>query len=113
MVFELAVADLTTARLMVELVVVGRWGDRYTQLRKLGADRLDAPAQTIRAVAVALMLSDESGDQCVGRSISAAKKADAVFKIALALRSSAFSRRRRLSSADSSVVIPGRAPAST
>ncbi len=69
-VVELAVADLPTAGLMVELVVVGRWGDRYIQLGKLGADLLDAPAQTIRAVAVALMLSDEPGDQCVGRSIS-------------------------------------------
>ncbi len=39
--------------------------------------------------------------------------ADAVFKIALALRNSAFSRRRRLSSADSSVVVQGRAPAPT
>jgi hypothetical protein len=58
------------------------------------------------------MMSDEPGDQRVGRSISAAKKADAVFKIALALRNSAFSRRRRFNSADSSVVIPARAPAS-
>jgi hypothetical protein len=44
---------------------------------------------------------------------SAAKKADAVFKIAFALRNSAFSRLKRFNSADSSVVIPGRAPPST
>ena len=43
-----------------------------------------------------------------GRSSSAAKKADAAFKIALARFSSAFSRLNRFSSADSSVVIPGR-----
>ena len=39
--FELVVADLTAARLVIELVVVGRWGDQYTQLGKLCAD----PAQ--------------------------------------------------------------------
>lgn len=44
---------------------------------------------------------------------AAAKKADAVFKMALALRNSAFSRRSFFISADSSVVTPGRAPAST
>jgi hypothetical protein len=62
---------------------------------------------------MALMIGDEPGDQCCGRSSSAAKKADAVFKIALALRSSAFSRFNRLSSADSSVVVPTREPEST
>ena len=67
------------------LVVVGRWGDRYTQLSQLCADRLDTPPQTIRAVAVTLMIGDEPGDQCCGRSSSAAKKADAVFKIALVI----------------------------
>ena len=40
---------------------------------------------------------------------SAAKKADAAFKISFARRSSAFSRRSRFSSADSSLVDPGRA----
>ena len=45
---------------------------------------------------MALMVGDEPGDQCCGRSSSAAKKADAVFKIALALRNSAFSRLKRL-----------------
>jgi hypothetical protein len=41
------------------------------------------------------------------------KKADAVFKIALTLRNSAFSRFNRSSSADSSVVVPGSEPEST
>lgn len=101
---------LAAARFTIVLVVVGRWGDRYTQRGQLCADRLDTPAQTIRAVAMALMIGDEPGDQCCGRSSSAAKKADAVFKIALALRNSAFSRRKRFNSADSSVVVPGREP---
>lgn len=42
-----------------------------------------------------------------------AKKTDALLSIALARLSSAFSRFNRVSSADSSVVIPGRWPAST
>jgi hypothetical protein len=35
---------------------------------------------------MALMIGDEPGDQCCGRPSSAAKKAEAVFKITLALR---------------------------
>ena len=46
-----------------------------------------------------------------GRSSSAAKKADAAFRISFARRSSAFSRLSRLISADSSVVVPGRGAA--
>jgi hypothetical protein len=78
---ELAITTLTGAGLTVELLVVGRWGDRHTQLFQLRADRLDTPAQTIRAVAMALMIGYEGGDYCAGRSSAAAKKADAVFKI--------------------------------
>ena len=111
--FEFLIAGLPVAGLTIDLVVVGRRGDRHTQLGQLCADRLDTPPQTINTVAVALMICDEPGDQCCGRSSSAAKKADAVFKIALALRNSAFSRFSRLSSVDSSVVVPGRDPAST
>src|SRR6202011_4749152 len=110
---EFLVADLTAAGFTVVVLVVSRWGDRHTPLGPLCADRLDPPPQTIRTVAVALMISDEPGDQCCGRSSSAAKKADAVFKIELALRNSAFSRFNRLSSADSSVVVPAREPEST
>jgi hypothetical protein len=51
------------------VLVVSRWGDRHTQLGQLWADRLDTPPQTIRTVAVALMISDEPGDQCCGRSV--------------------------------------------
>jgi hypothetical protein len=44
------------------VVVVGRWGDRHAQLGQLCADQLDTPPQTIRTVAVALMIGDEAGD---------------------------------------------------
>jgi hypothetical protein len=47
-----------------------------------------------------------------GRSSSAAKKLAAAFRISLARFSSAFSFFSRFSSADSSVVVPGRVPAS-
>lgn len=40
--------------------------------RELRADRLDTPAQTIGALAAALMLGDEPGDYRCGRSSSAA-----------------------------------------
>jgi hypothetical protein len=51
--------------------------------------------------------------ECGSRgSSSLAKKADAAFKISFARRNSLFSRRSRRDSADSSLVAPGRAPAS-
>ena len=73
---------------------------------------VDAPSQAA-AVAAALVVADKRHDHRLGRSSSAAKKADAAFKIALARFNSAFSRRSRFTSADSSVLVPGRAPAST
>ncbi len=110
---EVLVADLAAAGSAPQVFVVGGRGDLNTEPDKLGADRLDTPPQTVGAVSMALMLGDEPADQWCGRSSSAAKKADAVFKMALALRNSAFSLRSFFSSADSSVVVPGRAPAST
>jgi hypothetical protein len=59
---EVLVADFAAAGLAIDLVVVGRWGDRYTQLGQLCADRLDTPPQIIRAVVVTLMTGDEPGD---------------------------------------------------
>jgi hypothetical protein len=56
---------------------------------------------------------DERNEQYSGRSSSAAKKTDAAFRIALARFSSAFSRLSRFNSAESSLVTPGRWPAST
>jgi hypothetical protein len=54
--------QLAAAGLPVDLVVVGRWGDRHTQLAQLCADRLDTPPQPTGALAVALMIGDEPGD---------------------------------------------------
>lgn len=71
------------------------------------ADRLDTPPQPLRLTPLG-MLTDDVNDHCPGRSSSAAKKAEAAFKIALALLSSAFSRFNHLISADSSLVTPGR-----
>ncbi|GAB3186867.1 hypothetical protein GCM10027259_52130 [Micromonospora palomenae] len=59
------------------------------------------------------MLVNETHERVVGRSSSAAKKADAAFKISFARRNSAFSRRSRFNSADSSDVTPGRWLSST
>jgi hypothetical protein len=77
-----------------------------------GADRLDTPTQaTVVALLTAVgVLADELHDQREGRSSSAPKKAAAAFRIEFARRSSAFSRFNRLTSADSSLVTPGRAP---
>ncbi|MGH8883409.1 MAG: hypothetical protein ACRD0P_39720, partial [Stackebrandtia sp.] len=69
------------------------------------ADRID----TAEAAPV---LVDERYERVCGRSISAAKKLAAAFKMSLARRSSAFSRFNALICADSSLVVPGRAPES-
>jgi hypothetical protein len=64
------------------------------------ADRLDSEHLAV--------LVDERYERFDDRSSSAAKKADAAFKISFARRSSAFSARSRLISAASSDVTPGR-----
>jgi hypothetical protein len=69
------------------------------------ADRLDTTE-------LITMLAGEPHERVCGRSGSAAKKADAAFKISLAQRSSFTSARSRLISADSSLVAPGRWPPS-
>ena len=81
-------------------------------LAQHGADRLDPPAQPV-ADAMVGVIGDEPHEDLVGRSSSAAKKADAALRISFARRNSAFSRRNRFNSADSSLLTPGRAPAST
>ena len=96
----------------VNVLVVRRGGDLHTVLGEHRADRFDTPPQTTPVTPVG-MSTDEVHDQPCGRSNSAAKKADAAFKIAFARLSSAFSRFSRFSSADSSDVTPGRWPAST
>jgi hypothetical protein len=73
--------------------VVGAGGHRAAVFGQDTADRLDTEHVGV--------LVDE-GHECVcGRSSSAAKKAEAAFRISLAGRSSAFSRRSRFSLADS------------
>ena len=84
------VAYLAAAGWAIDVLVVGRWGDLNAELSQPGADRLDTPPKT--AIAAVVMLDDEANDQWCGRSSSAAKKADAVFRMALARLSSAFSR---------------------
>jgi hypothetical protein len=79
---EVLVADLTATRGPTKVLVVGRWGDLNTELGQRGADRLDTPPQAT-ALAATLMVTDEADDQWCGRSSSAAKKADAVRRIAL------------------------------
>jgi hypothetical protein len=56
------VTQLAATGFTVDLVVVGRWGDRHTELGQLCADRLDTPPQTIPADVVTLMIGDEPGD---------------------------------------------------
>jgi hypothetical protein len=60
--FEFLIVDLAAAGLPVEVLVVGRWGDRHAELVQLRADRLDTPPQAIRTVPAALMVSDERDD---------------------------------------------------
>ncbi len=80
--------------------VVGARGDLRAGLGEDAADRLD-PVFELVAV-------DEGDDQREGRSSSAAKKADALFRIAFARRSSRTSRSSSASRVASSVVVPGR-----
>jgi hypothetical protein len=110
--FELGVTDLSRRRAPVEVVVVGGRGDQQAMLGQHCADRLDAPDQAT-GFTVAMVSADEFHDQWCGRSSSAAKKVEAALRIALARLSSAFSRRNRFNSADSSLVVPGRRPPST
>lgn len=113
---QLLVAHLLGARLAASVLVVGRGGDLAAELGERGADRLDTPSQTLPVGVLVLLtdvLVDVAHDQRCGRSSSAAKKADALLRIAFARLSSAFSRFSRFSSADSSDVTPGRWPAST
>ena len=79
---ELSVPQLLLGRCAGPVLVVGRGGDRATQLGELRADRLDPPAKTLPigiGVTVTDVVGDERHDQRSGRSSSAAKKADAAF----------------------------------
>src|SRR4051794_38441655 len=114
---EVGVGQLPLRGLLVDPLVVGRGADLDAVLGQHGAHGLDTsgqPGLAVRAaLLVVLVLGDEPGHRFSGRSSSAAKKAEAAFKMAFARRSSAFSRFNRLISAESSDVTPGLAPAST
>lgn len=85
--------------------VVAARSDRDALRAQGSTDRLDPEA--------ALVLVDVGHDLRIWRSSSAAaKNADAVLRISFARRSSAFSRRSRLSSSDSAVVTPAARPSS-
>src|SRR3954469_18195521 len=71
---------------------------------QLRADRLDPE--------LVFVFVDVADGQREGRSSSAAKKADALFRMAFARRSSRTSRSSSASRDASSVVVPGRVPAS-
>jgi len=60
--FEIRIANLARTGLTVDMLVIRRWGHRHTQLSQLRADRLDTPPQTIRAVAMTLMIGDKPTD---------------------------------------------------
>src|SRR5690606_17720558 len=92
--FEPLVALLAAGDAALLAHPVGRLGDRCPVLGQHATDRLDSEAVSI--------LVDEGADQRCGRSSSAAKKAEAAFKISLARLSSRFSDRSRFSSAASS-----------
>jgi hypothetical protein len=79
--------------------VVGGRSDLGAGLGEDPADRLDS--------VLLLVLVDVVDQRVEGRSSSAAKKAEALFKIAFARRSSRTSRSSSLIRARSSVVVPG------
>src|SRR5690554_1808654 len=81
-------------------------GDLHALRSQDLADRLDRTT-------LAALLIDESEDQRRRGSSSPAKKTAASFKIALASRSSRFSRRNRRTSSLALLVTPSRWPAST
>jgi hypothetical protein len=105
---ELPITLLACSGWLVEVVVVGRRGNPQAVLGQHSADRLHTPSQATGFGPVALVCVDELHDHRCGRSSSAAKKLEAALRIALARRSSAFSRRSRLISAASSLVTPAR-----
>jgi hypothetical protein len=85
--------------------IVGTRSDLHAGSTQRGTDRLDSE--------LVFALVDEGDDYFEGRSSSAAKKADADFRIWYARRSSRFSFSRSLIRWASAVVVPGRSPAST
>jgi hypothetical protein len=84
---------------------VGARDDLQAVLAQDSADRLDPEMLPVGV--------DVADQRCEGRSSSAAKKADAVFKIAFARRSSRTSRSSSRGRVRSSLLSPGSGPEST
>ena len=102
---QFLIAALTGVLASLAVLIIGTRGDRDPMSGQHTADRLESET-------VAVGVDGGDYNRC-GRSSSAAKKAEAAFKISSARRSSAFSFRRRFNSADSSLAVPGCFPAST
>ncbi len=111
------ITKLLLARCFPDPLVVGGRADLDAMLGEHGAHGLDSPNQPSPTIGagrlVILVLGDEPNYRLAGRSSSAPKKIAAALRISLALRNSAFSRLRRLSSSDCSLLTPGGCPAST
>ncbi|GAA2974960.1 hypothetical protein GCM10010446_68940 [Streptomyces enissocaesilis] len=90
----------------LEPAVVTAWA------AEVAADLAGVAGNGCNAAEAAPVLVDERYERVCGRSSSAAEKLAADFRGSFALFSSAFSFFSRFSSADSSVVAPGRFPAS-
>jgi len=102
---QLPIAHRPGRRLSADRGVVGARCDPRPVLTQHPTDRLDTDAT--------LMLVNQPHElRCAGPSSSAAKKADAALRISLPRRSSRTSARSRHNSADSSLLTPGRLPAS-
>nr|WP_254410007.1 hypothetical protein [Streptomyces sp. AC495_CC817] len=106
----MVVADLLPASGALKSEVAHQPGDGAAGHRYAFAVQLPPHIPDSADLAVCVDARYERFD---GRSNSAAKKAEAAFKISFTCRSSVFSARSRLISAASSEVIPGRWPAST
>ena len=102
---QFLIADCACRRSPGQRGVIGGRSDLMPELGQHGTDRLDPEP--------VFMFRDERYERGSRGSSSLAKKADAAFRISFARRNSATSRRSRFSSSDSSLVAPGRAPAST
>lgn len=103
--FQFLVSGVPCGRWPIAGVVIGRRGDLGSEFGESSANRLDP--------VLVLVCVDERADHLCGRSSSAAKKTDVAFSISLVRSSSRLSARSFRTSAASSVLMPGREPAST
>lgn len=88
---DMCIGQYSGTRQPSDMVVVRGRGDVHAMLGEHRAHRVDTPDKTIGTHPVSLVSADEVHNYRCGRSISAAKKADAALSIPLARLSSAFS----------------------